>query len=319
MKKLFLFVFLSLVSSLTSSFAADIIFPLKDNLGANYPLRLTDNGDGTYSLATSGGGGSGGAITTWGGITLGPATNYGTAPSGPVAGVNAFVSNLQSSGQQTTANSTSVAPASDSPPWIVGGNIAAGSADSGNPTKTGCVYNATKPVYTAGQRTDCQSGSRGSIQVQIMSADSSSAITQVGGSDGTSNSLTMYGGGSFGFNFNGTNWDRQYTCNSTAVINITAGNTTELVALTASQTIRVCSFSVSMTLTGTFQFVYGTGTNCATGTTNLTGAVPLAASTPWAMSVGGQGMNLFRGASANALCGAAVTGNGVGFLTYAKY
>ncbi|MDI1265601.1 MAG: hypothetical protein PS018_20330 [bacterium] len=137
------------------------------------------------------------------------------------------------------------------------------------------------------------------------------------GADAVSNST---GGGAvaaFNYQFSGSAWDRAYFCNSTAVINVTAGSTTEIIPLTASQIIRVCSFAVSMSAAGTAQFLYGTGTNCGTGTTSLSGAMPLATGTPMELAAG-QG-NLFRSGVSNALCVAAVTGSVVGFITYAKY
>lgn len=43
---------------------ADTTYPLKDNLGTNYPVRLADNGDGTYSFGGAGGGGGGGCVAS---------------------------------------------------------------------------------------------------------------------------------------------------------------------------------------------------------------------------------------------------------------
>lgn len=145
------------------------------------------------------------------------------------------------------------------------------------------------------------------------------------GSDGIADTIgQLVDGGGTGritgmapYSFNGTTWDRNFTCPLSAVVNVTAGATTEIVALTASQVIRVCSFAVSMSAAGTAQFVYGTGTNCGTGTTSITGAIPLATGTPLELSAGLG--SLFRTASANALCVAAVTGNVVGFVSYVKY
>lgn len=198
----------------------------------------------------------------------------------------------------------------------VAGNIASGVTDAGNPVKVGAIFNTTLPTFTNGQRGDLQIDSKGSLEITPYIAGSV-AGTSGPISDGSSNTQTMIGTRNFNLLFNSSTWDRNYVCNSTAVVNVTAGNTTELVSLTASQIIRVCSFTVSMSVAGTAEFVYGTGTNCNTGTTSLTGAVPLAAATPWQLAAG-QG-NLFRTASANALCLAAVTGNAVGFVTYAKY
>jgi len=51
------------------------------------------------------------------------------------------------------------------PPWSVVGNVASGSADSGNPVKTGLVFNTTQPTVTSGQRVDSQGTARGGLIV----------------------------------------------------------------------------------------------------------------------------------------------------------
>lgn len=53
------------------------------------------------------------------------------------------------------------------------GNVAGAAADSGNPVKIGGVYTTagSQPTYTTGNRTDLQTGSRGSLSVQVMAAD----------------------------------------------------------------------------------------------------------------------------------------------------
>jgi hypothetical protein len=118
--------------------------------------------------------------------------------------------------------------------------------------------------------------------------------------------------------FSGTNWDRALNCPNSAVINVTAANTTQIVGLVAAQTVRICSFAVSMSASGTAKFVYGTGTNCATGTTDMTGAMTLATGVPLAMGDANGGA-LLKTASANALCVTAATGNVVGFVNYAQF
>lgn len=196
-----------------------------------------------------------------------------------------------------------VSPATASTPWIVGG---------------AAVYNTTLPTYTNGQRGDLQIGTRGSLNVTIFSADSAtSAAVGTNSSDGISGAGNGLNVRSVPYVYNGTNFDRQFTCTNTAVVNVTSGNTTELVPLTASQTIRVCSFALTMSLAGTAQFVYGTGTNCGTSQQNITGAMTLGTTTPMTLSAGNG--SVFRTAAGNALCLAAVTGNVTGFVTYAKY
>lgn len=54
----------------------------------------------------------------------------------------------------------------------VAGDVAAASADSGNPVKVGGKYNTTRPTLTDGQRGNLELGSRGSLRVQIGVADS---------------------------------------------------------------------------------------------------------------------------------------------------
>lgn len=75
---------------------------------------------------------------------------------------------------------------------------------------------------------------------------------------------------------------------------------TQLVALSGTTVIYVCGFSAVVTgTTPTFQFVYGTGTICATGQTSLTGAYnPTAGGTV----VYGPGSTIFRTTAGQALC-----------------
>lgn len=201
------------------------------------------------------------------------------------------------------------------------GNAASGVADSGNPVKVGGIYNSTLPTFTNGQRGDAQLGTRGSVHVELWASDSNSPVTvAAGNADGLAQAGVL-GPSTRSLNYNipngGVTWDRQFTCSASAVINVTAGNTTELVALTASQVIRVCSFVLTESLAGSATFVYGTGTNCATGQTGLTGVMVMATSGTMALSAGNS--SLFRTASANALCLTAVTGNITGFVSYAKF
>jgi len=80
------------------------------------------------------------------------------------------------------------------------GNIASGSADSGNPVKVGGVYNSTPPTLTNGQRGDIQLDTRGGLQIVVTDKDGTGGA--VVGSQGTNivtnvNGLqtrsTMYG------------------------------------------------------------------------------------------------------------------------------
>lgn len=195
------------------------------------------------------------------------------------------------------------------------GNVASGAADTGNPVKIGCVYALSPPVSSDGQRANLLCNNVGALSVSIGSALTFAAIVTSGDAQTNSNNGLV----SVDRNqlYNGSTWDREFTCPNSAVINVTAAATTELVALTASQVIRVCSFVLTESLAGTAKFVYGTGANCGTGTTDLTGAMALATNASLAISAANG--SLLRTASANALCLTAVTGNITGFVSYAKY
>lgn len=205
---------------------------------------------------------------------------------------------------------------------VATGNVASGATDSGNPLKIGGVYTTTPPPLTTGQRGDVQLDVNSNIRARltgliITAADAlanNSIATATNTADNAANNrpLTIVP-----YKFNSSTWDRDFTCANSAVINVTAAATTELVSLTASQVIRVCSFTITESLSGTAKFVYGTGSNCGTGTTDLTGA--MAVGTNSAISQSSGNGSLFRTASANALCLTAVTGNITGFVTYAKY
>jgi hypothetical protein len=120
------------------------------------------------------------------------------------------------------------------------------------------------------------------------------------------------------FRYNGASFDREFTCPSSAVINVAAGATQEIVALTSSQIIRVCSIVISAdTLATTATFSYGTGTTCGTGNVALTGAMRL--QDEGNISISAENGSLMRTAASNALCIAAATGAVTGFISYLKY
>jgi hypothetical protein len=105
---------------------------------------------------------------------------------------------------------------------------------------------------------------------------------------------------------------------ATVPIEISTATTTQLVALTSGQRVRITSLSVIAGGTGTFRFVYGTGTNCGTGTTNITGAFPLVANV--GLTLGGGVGSVLVAPAGQAVC--AVTSAAVtydGHITYAKY
>ncbi len=79
-------------------------------------------------------------------------------------------------------------------PWAVAGNVAAAASDSGNPVKTGGVYNSTLPTYTTGQRGDSQISSFGETAVVSRNKyfhSSASGATTVKSGAGRLHTLTI--------------------------------------------------------------------------------------------------------------------------------
>jgi hypothetical protein len=69
-------------------------------------------------------------------------------------------------------------------------------------------------------------------------------------------------------------------------IAISTATTTELIALSAGKAIAITSLNVISSGTGDIQFVYGTGTACATGSTAVTGNYSLIAQAGLAIGSG---------------------------------
>ncbi|HSV48361.1 MAG TPA: hypothetical protein VLJ58_21410 [Ramlibacter sp.] len=68
------------------------------------------------------------------------------------------------------ANVVTVQGIASATPVVVGGSVASGAADSGNPVKAGGKYNLSLPVYTDGQRGDLQLDASGRVRVTHRSA-----------------------------------------------------------------------------------------------------------------------------------------------------
>ncbi len=106
-------------------------------------------------------------------------------------------------------------------------------------------------------------------------------------------------------------------CPLTAVVSVSAAATTQIVALSGSTNIKVCSIAISMTATGSAQFISGTGVDCASGPANLTGAIKLATGVPLSVAAP-LGNSLLAAGASKALCIAAVTGDVLGFIGYSQ-
>jgi len=105
---------------------------------------------------------------------------------------------------------------------MVQGNVASGTADSGNPVKVGAVYNITAPTYATGQRTDLQADNTGNIKITPY-AGTSPLIFNGALTDAQSN--TIVGNGvtpTRPAKWNGTTWDRDRKPNIKSRITSTA-------------------------------------------------------------------------------------------------
>lgn len=80
------------------------------------------------------------------------------------------------------------------PPWTVTGNVASGSADSGNPLKIGGTFNTTQPTVTTGQRVDAQMTARGA-QIVATGVDPFKVIPSLLGSKTRFDDMNVANGG----------------------------------------------------------------------------------------------------------------------------
>lgn len=201
-----------------------------------------------------------------------------------------------------------------------GGNVlAADDAAAGTtvPLPVGGIYNnPTLPVYTAGDRTQLQTGDNGSVNVQVRDDTNNTLASIYTNGDALSN------GGTVGLAvnnrsnlFNGS-WDREFTCPNQATISV-ANTTAELVPLSASTVIRVCSFGLTDSLAGTVKFIDGTGSACATSPSDLTAA--MVAPTNGFIGLSAGNGSLIRTRAGRALCLTSGTGTITGWVSYAQY
>ena len=112
---------------------------------------------------------------------------------------------------------------------------------------------------------------------------------------------------------------------SSVIINTSSAATTQLIAVSGSTSIYVCGFSLTVnnvvTTASTFQFEYGTSTNC-TGTHALTGLFntgSVLAGTPTVVTYGNGAATIFSTPASQGLC-IVTAGSGLddGVLTYVQ-
>jgi hypothetical protein len=103
----------------------------------------------------------------------------------------------------------------------------------------------------------------------------------------------------------------------TVAIDTAASGNVELVALNSGDIVYVCGYDLVADGAVAVQFIYGTGTACATGETDLSGPMSFAAN--GGISVANTGVVQFKSALSNALCIENSTTGGVrGILKYVR-
>ena len=166
------------------------------------------------------------------------------------------------------------------------GDIASGSADSGNPVKVGGKYNSTLPTLSDGQRGDMQVGSRGALRVALMQDGSTnSAVFDVDNADGSAASATQRNLKVQSRNtvFNGSTWDRMRGDSTDGVlVNLGANNDVSLNAgsnaigkLSANSGVDIGDVDVTTVVPGTGATNLGKAEDAA-HTTGDTGVMTLA-------------------------------------------
>lgn len=114
-------------------------------------------------------------------------------------------------GGAVTGSVANGSPATDAPVLTAGSdgtNVRTMRTDTAGALTTGCTYNSTLPTYTNGNATQCQVGTRGSLNVTLYSADAVAVATISSSADASNNSSNLLYVQSRSALYNGTNWDR---------------------------------------------------------------------------------------------------------------
>lgn len=114
----------------------------------------------------------------------------------------------------------------------------------------------------------------------------------------------------------GTTAEPAFSCELQATVSA-ANTTAEIVPLAAGKVIRVCAFMIGNATAGTFKFVDGTGTACATSASDMNTSMGIADKAIVTMAAG-RG-SLFRTRTGRALCITAGTGTVTGVVTYTQF
>jgi hypothetical protein len=129
-------------------------------------------------------------------VSVGAANPLPVVQTGPLTAGSAAIGTVALNAAIPTGANT-IGGVTQSGTWAVTGNVAAGTADSGNGLKVSGVFNTSAPTYTNGQRADFQTDASGNLKVNIAagtnaggtSSNFSAAFpasgTAAGASDGT--------------------------------------------------------------------------------------------------------------------------------------
>lgn len=161
-------------------------------------------------------------------VTSGSTTLAPVAPAAPTAtNANLIACQFVTAGVTFTNLQQGSISCAANGELMVGGAIASGATDTGNPQKIGGVFNTVAPTVTNGQRIDAQADANGAIAVAPKTA--TGAVGDATGntvrtlSDRAGNVMSV---GQYPLIFNGTTWDRYRAINGA----ITAGGGTAAVA-----------------------------------------------------------------------------------------
>lgn len=151
-----------------------------------------------------------------------PVPVSGTVTATPTGTQNVDVT-ANTIGLSTSANQTNGTQVA-----IAKGDVASGSADSGNPVKVGAKYNSTQPTFTDGQRADMQVDSRGNLRMGLYANNTQTTASfkaDNADADAISATANKLGVMSRGTVYNGTTWDRQLgDATNGTLVNLGANN-----------------------------------------------------------------------------------------------
>jgi len=248
-------------STLPVSGGGTEVFANKDIGGVKFPKQIPYNSSGT-ELFTSGNAG------------------YTQFPSAQAVTI--------SSGTVTTVTT------------LTGGGVASGSADSGNPVKTGGKYNSSPVTLTDGNRGDLQLDVNGYLKTNVTNANTNGQATMANSSpvviasNQTANALWGQGatgaaapanavqaGVVMGQATTGGKLTAPIMCDNHVFKHITSATDTVAVQGVTSQTIYVCSWRSRAAGVATWYLenTASTNNNCSSTLTQITGVATEAANT----------------------------------------